>query len=803
MPIATRPFQSFLMLALLSFLGVHCTVDIPSGFFEEADTSSSPNNRGELDADGLAVDVVQPDGEGSTDVSSETADGDTLIDVSSPDNGDGNESNCTVDEDCTPLTQSPCKKATCKNGVCIETHFAANIPCELPDTLNFDTECIISSSCNGAGLCTPNFTAEDVNCLPNLGGQATQEDFFCRIHTCNGAGTCDFVSINESQRCGQEVSCKLSYCTEGSCTAEEMECNDKISCTEDHCQDIICEDDTFEVCSLTGIFYSEKTNKMEEASGTITCNPDAGAGPEAPDTTFCKGQCGGQGADGICYCDSACSGLGDCCSDVCFYCGLGDCEAADLPIHCVATLCNSIFIGDEAADLFGCLTFPILKSKIEEKNGNGPVCDHSVDSTTCDDLNSCSHAICDEGAEPGTSGCSYEAKNPGDTCSGKELCYENPGVCVPDGQSDVGLKCEGGTNKCEGENSPCTTSTCMPSNGDCANILSWTPGEEGQIVPTCTFLSQTDTGNQITPECNAGICSPCNPENGPCEGPAECLRKSPYGVTCLTDYDCTSADGLDWKCKGQVGLVGGTCRLPCGSDSCAECLGNEEAQKKFQEIAQDICKSPEWGGEILKPNFGALINTHCPQCGLVSSPIEQSLCLQGCLSSLSPEKIFLKEAYLCDLAFGSNSCGELGLCSCTYGCSKANECCPDYCESCGGQADVCDPASSAYSPDIFAVASKPSCQNQLVQAYMEHQNAVCEESCNQCLSLKPVFGNVALPLCSHVKSGSGNPQIQFECIQPCPSQSCEGECTEIPVDEDLFQCDKGSCTNLENTNSEL
>jgi hypothetical protein len=51
---------------------------------------------------------------------------------------------------------------------------------------------------------------------------------------------------------------------------------------------------------------------------------DAGdGGGDAGGAGSCAGACGGAGSDGACYCDSACSGNGDCCSDYAQECGGG------------------------------------------------------------------------------------------------------------------------------------------------------------------------------------------------------------------------------------------------------------------------------------------------------------------------------------------------------------------------------------------------------------------------------------------------------------------------------------------------
>jgi len=53
-------------------------------------------------------------------------------------------------------------------------------------------------------------------------------------------------------------------------------------------------------------------------------NDDGGGDDGGNAAGSCAGQCGGQGSDGICYCDNLCTGNGDCCGDYESQCGGSD-----------------------------------------------------------------------------------------------------------------------------------------------------------------------------------------------------------------------------------------------------------------------------------------------------------------------------------------------------------------------------------------------------------------------------------------------------------------------------------------------
>ena len=128
----------------------------------------------------------------------------------------------------------------------------------------------------------------------------------CGDGTCNGTETCTTCSKD----CG---ACPAGKCT-GKCGAAATDgtcyCDSQCVTSGDCCAD---------ACSTCGYCSGGATCGDGTCNGTetcTTCSKDCGACP----TGKCTGYCGNKSPSG-CYCDSACVGSGDCCSDACSICG--------------------------------------------------------------------------------------------------------------------------------------------------------------------------------------------------------------------------------------------------------------------------------------------------------------------------------------------------------------------------------------------------------------------------------------------------------------------------------------------------
>lgn len=327
----------------------------------------------------------------------------------------------------------------------------------------------------GDGLCGAGETCDscpdDCGACPTCGDQAcdvlggpnsdpeTCDNCAVDCGACCGNGLCEADRNEDCASCDTDCGpCSSDTCGNGVCDPGENSQNCPPDCPV-KCGDGGC-DKAYESCS----------------SCEADCGPCPGGSSES-----CEGKCG-QNND-TCWCDAYCHLYGDCCPDVCTFCG-------ELP------KCASC--GDGKCAPGECNTCPADCTSWCAKCGDG-VCQKTQEScSTCpDDCGSCcGNGSCDPGED--STGCPADCPPCGDgTCSGNESCH----TCV----ADCGSCC--GNGNCENslygetcENCPGDCGACLPT-GFCGDGLC--KNEDCGSCPedccTCTNLPPVSAVPNVAP----------------------------------------------------------------------------------------------------------------------------------------------------------------------------------------------------------------------------------------------------------------------------------------------------------------
>ncbi len=221
--------------------------------------------------------------------------------------GGGGFSQCTADTDCA-AGEVCCELLPGFGGSCLD---AALCPggggsggglggCSSDADCAADEECCdplglgIGATCEPIGTCSGG---------PGGGG------------ACEGAGDCAF-----GQACCVDIFSGLLGGGEGACKSECELFDEEL--TESCSSDAQCDADQG-CCDAYGTGSSF-------CAPTTWCSGEVEGGTEggADSDNSCKGLCGSESLNGTCYCDAMCFSAGDCCEDVCEYCG------DDFPLNC-------------------------------------------------------------------------------------------------------------------------------------------------------------------------------------------------------------------------------------------------------------------------------------------------------------------------------------------------------------------------------------------------------------------------------------------------------------------------------------
>jgi len=122
-----------------------------------------------------------------------------------------------------------CTQDFCDIGVCVHPNEPIDTPCGSPA----DTQCDDPDTCDGAGLCEPNFESNGFPCGTPADTDCTDPD------TCNGTGVCNANHAPNGLSCNDQLFCTTGeFCTSGNCGGgSQTNCGDGIPCTNDLCNE--------------------------------------------------------------------------------------------------------------------------------------------------------------------------------------------------------------------------------------------------------------------------------------------------------------------------------------------------------------------------------------------------------------------------------------------------------------------------------------------------------------------------------------------------------------------------------------
>jgi hypothetical protein len=341
--------------------GNACTDDLCTGtgcdhpFNAAPCDDGDPCTTGDACAEGFCAPGPEPtpcsDGNPCTDDSCDPGSGGCTFPPNQAPCDDGNP--CTLGDSCQagqcqPGTQqawcddgNPCTQDSCTPGAGCTYTPQPGIGC------NDGNACTTGDACNWSGACTGNsLNCDDGNpctndwCNPGNG---------CHNDAANG-GWCD-----DGDPCTSGDTCNWGWCG-----GNPMNCNDNNDCTQDEC-----------------------------SGGTCYHAQIPGCGEPT-----CKGSNCGFTQNAPCQCDSACKQYGDCCDDVCIYCGHQFCN------------CN-----------------PNCEGKSCGGDGCGGSCGQCPQGTHCDWWGKCQPCTC-QGKVCGNDGCGISCGQ----CPPNQWC--SSGQCV-------------------------------------------------------------------------------------------------------------------------------------------------------------------------------------------------------------------------------------------------------------------------------------------------------------------------------------------------------------------------------------
>ncbi len=431
--------------------------------------------------------------------------------------------------------------------------------------------CAPGETCSVDGLCEGPPPSESCE---GLCGEQAPSGCFCDAE-CFGMGdccgdVCDFCAADYPADCG------LPYCGDGACNNGET-CEDcpgdcgecPVASCEGACggqSDAGCWCDDFcfgngdccdDVCDFCGADYPADCGLPYCGDGVCnngeTCEDCPGDCGECP-VASCEGACGGQ-SDAGCWCDDFCFGNGDCCDDVCDFCGADYPADCGLP-YCGDGVCNN---GETCEDCPGdCGACPVetCEGACGGQADAGCWCDEA-----CFVAGDCCGDVCDfcgtdypadccvpdcTDKECGDDGCGGSCGTcaDGETCNASGLCEVLPmsscaGNC---GVYEIGADCQ-----CD--------SACFDFGDCCGDICGFCAVDypEDCCVPDCTDKECGDDG------CG-GSCGTCaDGETCNASGLCEVLPMSSCAGNCGV-YEI----GADCQCDSACFDFGDCCGDICG-----------------------------------------------------------------------------------------------------------------------------------------------------------------------------------------------------------------------------------------------
>ena len=353
--------------------------------------------------------------------------------------------NCLFDIECDDLND--CTDNFCLAGVCSFPNRSVGAPCgdPIPD------DCDDADSCDGAGVCLPNFKPAATECRPTT-GECDPAEF------CTGSdGACP----------GQVFLPDLTPCTD-----------DTNDCTADVCNAGSCIHPTLAIGTLCG-----DTTSLGGCDNPDTCD---GAGVclvnLVPVGTECRATT--DECDPAEFCDGAIDGM---CPTDQFV--VDDTVCTDEGNDCTTDVCTS-----------GLCSHPFIAAGTPCGDPSLSVCDNP---DSCDGL-----GVCLGNFAPDTTECRSVA----DVCDSAEFCTGDTAACPPDGFLNATTVCRGvagpcdARERCTGSSAACPADTFAPNTIKCRAKVDLCDADE-----FCTGIGAAcpaDLVESITTECRpaAGLC---------------------------------------------------------------------------------------------------------------------------------------------------------------------------------------------------------------------------------------------------------------------------------------------------------
>lgn len=487
------------------------------------------------------------------------------------------------DTPCTADTNT-CTHDVCTSGACTHPFKTAGDACDLGPGAAGDPDCDDPDTCDGAGVCKPNYKPNQTVC--------TDDDLFCTgAERCNANGRClhsgnPCAGQQVTKTCDEAIDMCVVCILDGDCPTDSNPCTDH-RCISGQCQtpftaaNAPCGDATDSDCT-----------DPDTCDGAGVCRPNhvANGTPCTDDGLFCNGvevctngACAPTGTnpcaatpqtpncveatDSCVFCQSAaeCDDTNACTDDACtaglcthapvaagLPCGSQTAEPCSDPDSCdAAGSCrvnhkpNGTACTDDGQFCTGAET---CSSGVCQSGGNpcaqGQACNEAADKCDCTQNAQCDDGAFCNGAETCTGGSCAAGTPP---CSGQTpKCLEAEDrcvACVADADCNDNQFCTGTEtcvgNACQASGNPCTAQgrVCVEANDRC----------------DCDGDNDCDDGKFCNgaEKCNSGQCAA---GTSPCPANATCDERDNRCLTCLTGAECDD----DNPCTVDS-CPGGTC----------------------------------------------------------------------------------------------------------------------------------------------------------------------------------------------------------------------------------------------------
>lgn len=523
--------------------------------------------------------------------------------------------------------------------VCAQACFDAAIPeaqevyiaiadCLLGECPDWDNACLTQAI---AGVCQDPYNA----CF---GGE---------VVVCSG-WTCDPRYYDAADGC--DCNCG---CWDPDCDLPDQQlynCNDGETCE----QPGVCVGSCVPACDGKACGDDGCGGTCGECDDGFGCGTDFNCHP-----TTCEGSCGDQSLGG-CWCDEECATYGDCCTDVCTFCG-------DLS-HCGTCVpdCGGKECGDDGCG-GSCGTCAV--GAWCDNNGlcqtqGGPQTCEEIDSCigTCGDDQTCAQA-CYDTADPSAQAL-YEdivdcilAECPDwdSACINTAIA----GACLTPYEACFGAPLEA----CDGWT--CNLNYYNASDGCDCDCGCWDPDCDlsGQALYGC---GDGQTCEQ--PGICAGECIPnCDGKECGDDGCGGTCGDCAQGSTCLSDFVCHLNPCSGWTCDPRYYAAQDGCDCDCG---CWDPDCDLPDQLLYNCADGEWCEQP-----------GICVGNCVPNCdGKECGDDGCGGTCGGCADAAVCGTDFVCHAASCEGSCGGQS---LGLCWCDEECVSWGDCCADVCTFCG------------------------------------------------------------------------------------------------------------------------